>query len=338
VFVCLPACMMNSQCPTLGNCDVGSGYCTPPENCSNGIDDDNDSAVDCDDTDCMATCAAQITMACMNPPAAMAANMGDTTGGTLLFSGSCTGVGSHEQLYSFTPGIAGETGQLDLVLSSMTDQGVYVRTSCADSMSEIECIDGVAGGTDEKLRVTVVGGVPLTIFVDGYQPGEEGAFGLSAAFTPAVCNDGKVTLPEQCDDMNNMAGDGCDATCLIEPAAFCMSVPAAILGMNMGDTTNGTNGFEGTCTGANARERVFSVTPAIDGMLHIVLSSADDQGIYVRTDCADAATELGCIDSKGGGQDEMLDVAVTAGVPVTVFVDGFKPAQEGPFTLTLTLM
>jgi hypothetical protein len=70
-----------------------------------------------------------------------------------------------------------------------------------------------------------------------------------------------------------------------------------------------------------------------------VLSSATDQGVYVRTDCLDGGTELGCADTMIGGADEVLDVAVTTGVPVFIFVDGYlSPMQAGPFTLTLTLM
>ncbi|MBM4376450.1 MAG: hypothetical protein FJ095_15320, partial [Deltaproteobacteria bacterium] len=49
-------------------CTVVVSGCTPPENCSNGDDDDKDGAVDCSDTDCkMAptctdSCAAPVTL------------------------------------------------------------------------------------------------------------------------------------------------------------------------------------------------------------------------------------------------------------------------------------
>jgi cysteine-rich repeat protein len=40
----------------------------------------------------------------------------------------------------------------------------------------------------------------------------------SCPFIPAVCGDGNVDFPgEECDDGNNVSGDGCSATCTIEP-------------------------------------------------------------------------------------------------------------------------
>ncbi|MCA9674907.1 MAG: DUF4215 domain-containing protein [Myxococcales bacterium] len=38
---------------------------------------------------------------------------------------------------------------------------------------------------------------------------------------PAVCGDGFVTDPEQCDDGNVVDGDGCSATCTTETPATC---------------------------------------------------------------------------------------------------------------------
>src|SRR5207247_2625614 len=39
-----------------------------------------------------------------------------------------------------------------------------------------------------------------------------------AAAVPPGCGDGFVTPPEQCDDHNTMAGDGCSPTCHWEPS------------------------------------------------------------------------------------------------------------------------
>ena len=35
------------------------------------------------------------------------------------------------------------------------------------------------------------------------------------------CGDGRVTPPEQCDDGNNLSGDGCSSTCTLEVMAGC---------------------------------------------------------------------------------------------------------------------
>ena len=63
---------------------------------------------------------------------------------------------------------------------------------------------------------------------------------------PAVCGDLKVEAPEQCDDGNDVGGDGCSTTCTTEPVVaqessvamqggmgLCMSLVAAPAAENM---------------------------------------------------------------------------------------------------------
>lgn len=97
------------------------------------------------------------------------------------------GLGAFENVFSFTPGSAGQTGTVTVVLSSATDQGFYVRPLCNDPLSELTCIDAELGGTDETSTFPVNGGDPLSIFVDGFfSQAEAGPFTLSATFTPAI--------------------------------------------------------------------------------------------------------------------------------------------------------
>jgi cysteine-rich repeat protein len=42
---------------------------------------------------------------------------------------------------------------------------------------------------------------------------------FSLAVTPLVCGDGRRARPEECDDGNLVAGDGCDPSCVAEPVA-----------------------------------------------------------------------------------------------------------------------
>ena len=42
----------------------------------------------------------------------------------------------------------------------------------------------------------------------------------------AVCGDGVVMLPETCDDGNTASGDGCSATCKVEPGSQCTGTPS----------------------------------------------------------------------------------------------------------------
>jgi cysteine-rich repeat protein len=66
------------------------------------------------------------------------------------------------------------------------------------------------------------------------------------ACDPAVCGDGAVTFPEQCDDGNNTNNDGCSATCLIENAVCGDSDVEGNEECDDGDTTAG-DGCNATC-------------------------------------------------------------------------------------------
>ncbi|MEZ4444504.1 MAG: DUF4215 domain-containing protein [Polyangiaceae bacterium] len=65
---------------------------------------------------------------------------------------------------------------------------------------------------------------------------------------PYVCQDGVVDPGEECDDMNNMTGDGCDASCMLE-AGDCASA------VDMNDTTvvtivGNVTSYDGDSTGS----------------------------------------------------------------------------------------
>lgn len=303
--VCFPACTAEAQCT--GFCNADNGFCSATdENCSNGTDDDGDKLVDCEDLDCKSTCGGQITAACALATPALASNMGDNSTGSNVFAGSCTGAGVHETTFSITPGMVGESGTLTATLSAAVDLGIYARLACNDASTEIACVDRNAGRTDEVLVIELAGGTPITLFVDGHAPGEEGPFTLTTSYQ--------------------------------DNAPLCSAALPAAIGDTNGDTTTGTSSFTGSCTGSGTNEQVYTFLPAASGTLHLNLSSQADMGVYVRTSCLDKKTELGCADVNVGGTDETLDVPVKSGVAVTVFVDGYKPTEVGAFTLTATLM
>lgn len=65
-----------------------------------------------------------------------------------------------------------------------------------------------------------------------------------------VCGNGEINTAETCDDGNTTSGDGCDATCQIEPGYICLEEPSmcSICGNNIIDGAetcddgNGTGG------------------------------------------------------------------------------------------------
>lgn len=334
---CLPACSDNSHCVDTGSCDAATGYCEPkPEAiCDDLKDDDGDTRVDCVDTDCKEACAPRIDAACAAAIAGDATIHGDTNAGSFLFGASCVGGAGKEQIISYTvPGAAGQRGALTIRLNAQTDMGFYVRSACGDADAEIACQDGVAEGLEEVQTIQAEGGQQLTIFVDSGKSDQAGPFDLDLTFKESKCGDGVMVPPEECDDGNEASGDGCDANCKVESGQVCGSAAPA-QEVNQDTTEGGTAAFQGTCTGdLGAFERIYTITPPSNGMLDLVLSSATDQGLYVRTDCGDINSEIGCADFNQAGVDEQLSVYVNGGEQLYIFVDGYaSPEEAGPFTL-----
>jgi hypothetical protein len=161
-------CAADADCPTLGNCEP-DGFCYAPELCDDGTDGDGDGLRDCEDAeDCATACAVETTAACQAAVAAQPSNAGDTTGGSSLFAGSCTGgSGAKEQIYSYSPSAA--DALVHVWLDSATDQGIYLRSVCADASltAELACQEGAPEARTEHLLYQASSPDPFYLFVDG---------------------------------------------------------------------------------------------------------------------------------------------------------------------------
>jgi hypothetical protein len=152
-----------------------------PEVCGDGIDNDGDQLTDCEDTgDCGADGSCPLATACGAAMPAGPSQNGSPAAVIGVFAGSCTGGElAAEALFTYDPQAA---GALIITLQSATNQGVYVRKTCADPASEVGCLDDAPGGTNEVLVVPVEASAPVTIFVDGSEPAASGPFTLQTAF------------------------------------------------------------------------------------------------------------------------------------------------------------
>ncbi|XXX73387.1 myxococcus cysteine-rich repeat containing protein [Sorangium sp. So ce134] len=337
ITACIPGCTDNAQCAGRRVCDRIDGTCKIGErDCSDGEDDEGDDRVDCADSDCAATCGPLVDAACAGAAPVTTTIEGDTSRGTRVLEGSCTGAGP-EEIHLFTPP-AGQSGTLRVVLQSESNHGLYVRAACADASTELACEDDHAASDaepeEEELEIVVRKDQAVPIVVDARTRADAGPYTLDLVFSPATCGDGIVSPPEQCDDGNTVDGDGCSAACTVEIDDVCADAPVAVLGDNRGDTTGGTMLFEGTCIGPGTPERIHTFTPPSDGTLRLLLSSATDQGFYVRTGCS--GTQLACVDDVIGGEIERRSIAVEGGVPLFIFVEAYLRPYVGPYTLNLT--
>jgi len=305
-LACVGGCDMDSQCSVSCNNDVGS--CTnTPEVCDNHDDDDAEGFIDCEDADCAAdtTCQTTIAGACTDAIDVSAGGpfTGSTTGGTNAFATVCASlfgsyIGGGGGNERIYKFTATEAGNLSLDVEATTGSvDWYVRKECDDSTTMV----GSCGTEGTGGSYAVNAGDTLFIYIDGYQGDAD--FSLDVSFAAL--------------------------------APVCAAAITATDGANTGDTTTGTAALSSTC-GGGGKEVVYKYTPAATGMLDLTLASATDQGLHVRTDCLNSASEIGCADVELGGTDETLTVPVTSGTPITIVVDAFGDGEEGPFTLTLT--
>ena len=127
------------------DCVLDTAGCSGVEQCQDGMDNDGDSAADCEDTECMAACADACAAAPVLPDPASVS--GDTAGhAPLAEPAGCTDPGAPGPAvaYQFT---ATEAGFLDVELTSisMSDLSVSVRSSCGSALSELACVNANNG-------------------------------------------------------------------------------------------------------------------------------------------------------------------------------------------------
>jgi hypothetical protein len=124
----------------------------------------------------------------------------------------------------------------------------------------------------------------------------------------------------------------------------CVGAMDAFLGDNVGDTTGGASDASvHGCFVSTGPEHIWSFTPGQSGTLRLTLtdttkSGENDQVLYVRADCTQPTSELGCRDDGVQGTGEILDVVVTAGNPISIFVDGYITTEFGPYILNLAML
>lgn len=272
-------------------------------------------------------------------------------GGSMAFP--CGGTGGREAYFT-------ATAPIDGVLVAKT-KGSYkialgARPACPPNTSTgfITCSDQ-SSADGERISFVVKAGTKYWVIVDApgntttVSPTNNGRFTLDVTIQGESCGDGLVSGTEQCDDGNKAGGDGCSATCAIEPLAGtdqCPGHAVALAGAGNAvrskvvslSTASLVASYAGTC-GGNGRDGVVAVTSDVSGTMRAQLTTSWPSVLYARKTCADGASELGCKKADLTKPNETirdLSFAVQAGVPTYLFVDGLS-GGSGPATLSLTV-
>ena len=236
------------------------------------------------------------------------------------------------------------------VTSSAFDAVLGFRSPCATSGNPLLCANDAPKGSVESLTTPVTAGQTLYIVVDSAAAGASGTFTLHVTLTPSGCGDGFfVPGPdEDCDDGNHTNGDGCNATCRLEPLTGIDVCPGREItltgsgtqqrkGVITLDTTSLNANYTGVC-GGNAREGVVKVVSPINGLLRARARGMNGVTTYARTVCADPTTEIKKVSSTTcfNVVHDTLTFSVLEGTEYFIFVDGLEGATGVP-TLEVTI-
>jgi len=197
------------------SCAIVVSSCTPAEVCLNGMDDDQDQLIDCEDTDDCATVPA-CNDSCVAPKLASGMFFFDDTtsqGRPNQLSNSCSGTSGPEVVYEVVPNFDGFIAvQADCYFH---DCSIALRSACDDVGTESECANDITGFGSEHLGFAVVSGESYFVVVDGAETAAEGHFYFNTfESTPEDCGnfyDDDFDNRVDCEDSNCAGSLDCAA-------------------------------------------------------------------------------------------------------------------------------
>lgn len=336
----------------------GNGVIEGAEECDDGgTDDDDGCSSTCElETHGPRTCdaAEEVAIQATGAPGVYSATLKRGTTGYMsahnftTTSGHACQAPGREAFFAVT---APEAGVLRAtVTSDAFDAVVGLRKPCAASGTPLLCRNDAPKGSPEEVRLPIAAGETMWIVVDTANTTDFGRFALHIEITPSGCGDGFfVPGPEEeCDDGNTVSGDGCSATCKLEPmpmADTCPGVDLTLTGSGLSarkgvitlDTSTLLPDYASAC-GGNAQDGVVRVVPDTSGLLFAEITNLLGGLVHARTVCTDPATEVkkSQYSTCPSVVHETIQFPVTANTEYFLFVDGLDGAA-GPATLEVTV-
>jgi len=333
----------------------------PTLRCGNGVLDDGEG---CDDGNlasgdgCSAFCrvedvsgacpGATITLSSPSPTRRSATVSGDTSSSGRSFdSPTCGGGNGNDLVYAFTSDLP---GRARVRLDAGFDAYVALRTACADPATEKACKPLPVGGGKGELVFPVAKGQTTYVVVDGIA-GKSGPFSLDVEVDATACGDTLAQWPEQCDDGNAVAGDGCDASCMLEvPLSAPGKCPGATYTFVGSATGPRTVSFAGDvsllastasslgCSSGGGKDQVYAITPTISGSLRSVLHATYPEAqLHARRECFTSQSQMDCRVQPLASVPLEMTIPVVADNTYFVFVDSDSGSPGGAYTLDVTL-
>lgn len=265
----------------------------------------------------------------------------------------CSSGGGKDQVYALTPTIS---GSLKAVLrAAYPDAQLHARRECFTSQSQMDCREQPLAPVPLEMTIPVTAQNTYFVFVDSASGSPGGLYTLDVTLSPPTCGNGTLETPEQCDDGNKTAGDGCSATCTLEaPPAGLDSCPGANIAFagapggplsfhTTASTSPLTTGVKAACGSSATKDAVYTFVAPYDGWLQAKARGGFNLALNLRGDClADggaSGTSIACSDTDKGNGEESVSGAVNAGQTYFLVVKGALPTtdNEGPFSLDVDL-
>jgi cysteine-rich repeat protein len=142
----------------------------------------------------------------------------------------------------------------------------------------------------------------------------------------ALCGDGEIDAEEECDDGDDIGGDGCSAECRVEPCARCAGVPSTCVREPDGTPCDDGRFCNGSDTCRRGRCAIHTGDPCAGG---------DCTGCQELTDRCVDPPGTPCADDRNRCTDDACD---GAGVCLHVFDTGNGPGCATTSTATTTTM
>ncbi len=230
---------------------------------------------------------------------------GDTRNAQNSLSGSCAAGEASEVVYSLT---VERRTSVSMRLEASYDAALYVQQQCGRADSEVGCNDDERDSTHSRLDLSLDPGTYYVV-VDGYDD-NRGTYTLVVTTTEApptarVCADAAVIAAGQ---------------------------PTTGTTAGMSDT------FQATCAaGARSPDRAYRFeVPAASRIRFLQETPSYDGALYVRRECANAATELACNDDWTDSRHSLLLMTLDPG-SYYLYSDGYGNNAAGPYTITMDM-